>query len=289
MASWVVLGGHGMLGQDLQEVLSHSGEPFAALGSTDCDIRDLASVRSAVADAEVVVNCAAWTAVDKAEAHEAEAFAINATGARNVALACAESSARYVHISTDYVFDGQAREPYAEDHPQNPQSAYGRTKAAGEWAVRQANPDALVVRTAWLYGEHGPNFVTTMLRLAAERQTLNVVADQIGQPTWARDVADLILRRVRADAAGGYFHATSSAQTSWHGFAREIFRLSGLDPERVQPISTAEYPTPAARPANSVLAHRTITSSGMTPIGHWSERLRVALPTVGAQVEVRQR
>lgn len=283
---WVLLGGTGMLGQDLQRVLTTAGREFVALGSADCDLRDLDAVRSTIkemigdAGASVVVNCAAWTAVDAAEDHEAEAFAINAVGARNAAVAAARAGARFVHVSTDYVFDGTDPGAYAEDHPQAPRSAYGRTKVAGEWAVRAANPDAYVVRTAWLYGAGGGNFVKTMLRLAGDRDTLTVVADQVGQPTWTRDLAELIVRLVASGAPGGYYHGTSSGRASWHEFAQEIFRLSGLDPQRVTAISTEQFPTPAQRPANSVLGHDAFAAAGIDPIADWADRLATALPAV---------
>lgn len=277
---WVLLGGHGMLGQDLQSVLAQAGEHFWALGSADCDIRVPGAVTHAVRDADVVVNCAAWTAVDKAEEHEAEAFMINAVGAHNVAVACAAAGVRLVHVSTDYVMPGDGDQPWPEDAPQAPASAYGRTKAAGEWAVRQASPDAYVVRTAWLYGAGGGNFVKTMLRLAGERDTLTVVADQVGQPTWTRDLAELIVRLVNSGAPGGYYHGTSSGSTSWHRFAQEIFTLSGLDARRVTPITTDQFPVSAPRPANSVLGHDVFDANGIEPIGPWNERLAAALPVV---------
>lgn len=252
---WLVTGGRGMFGTDMVQLLTEGGEQVVAVGSAECDIRSLESVRAVMDGFDVVVNGAAWTAVDDAESHEAQAFAVNATGARNVALVAAETGTRMVHISTDYVFDGTATEPYEPGHPQAPQSAYGRTKAAGEWAIRATNPDALIVRTAWLYGEHGPNFVKTMLRLAGERETLTVVDDQVGQPTWTKDLAEFVLALVERQAPGGYYHGTSAGQTSWHGFTQEIFRLTGRDPERVEPCTTADFPRPAPRPANSVLAH----------------------------------
>ncbi|WP_265444995.1 dTDP-4-dehydrorhamnose reductase [Flexivirga meconopsidis] len=252
---WLVTGGRGMFGTDLTLLLQERGEQVVPVGSAECDIRSLDAVRETMRDFDVVVNAAAWTAVDDAETHEAEAFAINATAARNVALVARETGTRMVQISTDYVFDGTATEPYEPDHPQNPQSAYGRTKAAGEWAVRATNPDALIVRTAWLYGEHGPNFVKTMLRLAGERETLKVVDDQKGQPTWTRDLAAYVLDVVDTGAPGGYYHGTAAGQTTWHGFTREIFVLAGMDPDRVQPCTTADFPRPAPRPGYSVLAH----------------------------------
>lgn len=263
---WLVTGGRGMFGTDLVQLLTERGEDVVAVGSAECDIRSLDAVRATMRDFDVVVNAAAWTAVDDAETHEPEAFSINATGARNVAAVAAETSTRMVHISTDYVFDGTASEPYAPDHPQDPRSAYGRTKAAGEWAIRATNPDALIIRTAWLYGAHGPNFVTTMLRLADERDTLSVVDDQVGQPTWTRDLADLTIRLVTSSAPGGYHHGAASGETTWCGFAREIFSLSGLDPARVMPCTTAEFLRPARRPTYSVLA-------GNSDMPHWRTAL----------------
>jgi dTDP-4-dehydrorhamnose reductase len=271
---WLVTGGRGMFGTDLVRVLGGRGEEVVAVGSAECDVRSLDVVRETMQGFDVVVNAAAWTAVDDAETHEAEAYAINAVGARNVALVAADTGTRMVHISTDYVFDGTATEPYAPDHPQDPRSAYGRTKAAGEWAVRATNPDALIVRTAWLYGEHGPNYVATMLRLAGERETLQVVDDQVGQPTWTKDLAAYVVELITADRVGGYDHGSSSGTTTWHGFAREIFRLSGLDPDRVHPCATSEFPRPATRPALSVLAH-----VGRPEIRQWRDALAEHLDT----------
>ncbi|MGN6413397.1 dTDP-4-dehydrorhamnose reductase [Flexivirga sp.] len=271
---WLVTGGRGMFGTDLVALLRERGDDVVAVGSAECDIRSLEAVRATLRGFDVVVNAAAWTAVDDAETHEAEAFAINATGARNVALVAAETGARMVHISTDYVFDGTATAPYRPDHPQNPRSAYGRTKAAGEWAIRATNPDALIVRTAWLYGEHGPNFVKTMQRLAGEHDTLNVVDDQIGQPTWTKDLAPYVVELVTADRPGGYYHGTSEGATSWCGFTREIFRVSGWDPDRVTPCTTSDFPRPAPRPASSVLAHDDDV------IGSWEQRIAAYLAAV---------
>lgn len=268
MARWVVVGGTGMFGTDLVALAREAGHEVSALGSADCDIRDLDAVRRAVTGADVVVNAAAYTAVDAAEEDEVAAFALNAVGARNVARAARETGARMVQISTDYVFDGQGEGPYPADAAQAPRSAYGRTKAAGEWAVRAEHPDALVVRTAWLYGAHGPNFVAAMLRLAESNDTLDVVDDQHGQPTWTADLARYVLALDEQDAPGGYHHGTSTGATTWYEFTREIFRLRGLDPERVRPTTSAKFVRPAPRPANSVLAH---------PDGHpmpsWQEAL----------------
>jgi dTDP-4-dehydrorhamnose reductase len=219
----VVLGGKGMLGTDLVGVLRAQSHEVEALSRSECDVRDAEAVQAAVLGADVVVNAAAWTDVDGAEQHEAAAFAINALGARNAAVAAQSQGARLIHISTDYVFEGSGRRPYATGHPQSSASAYGRTKAAGEWAGRDAHPDAQIVRTAWLYGEHGPNFVKTMFELAARKDALRVVADQVGQPTWTCDLAEYLAVLIRSESIGGYYHGTSTGEVSRYEFARAIF------------------------------------------------------------------
>ncbi|TWE09470.1 dTDP-4-dehydrorhamnose reductase [Rudaeicoccus suwonensis] len=273
---WLVIGGRGMLGTDLVDLLQRRGQQVRAVGSAECDIRDVGQVRAAVSGHDVVVNAAAWTAVDDAESHEAEAFALNATGAHNVAVATRDAGSRLVHVSTDYVFDGAATKPYDPAELQQPQSAYGRSKAAGEWAVRAAHPDALVVRTAWLYGAHGPNFVRTMLRLAGERDTWKVVDDQVGQPTWTADLALCIAELVTSGAAGGYHHCSGSGSTTWCGFAREVLRLTGQDPQRIQPCTSDEFPSVVARPKFSCLVAEANPALGIAP---WQERLAAYLAT----------
>lgn len=280
---WLITGAGGMLGLDLQVALALAGvdeKRVSAKIRKDLDVTDLEAVRQAVRGHDIVVNAAAWTAVDDAENHEAEAFAVNAIGAANVARACREYGARLVHISTDYVFAGDATDPYAEDAPLAPRSAYGRTKAAGEWAVEAHCPESWIVRTAWLYGAGGPNFVKTMARLARERDTLSVVDDQRGQPTWTMDVADAILRLVQARAPFGVWHATSQGETTWHGFTQEIFRGLGLDPARVQPTTTDAFPRPAPRPAYSVLGHDSWRMSRLPLLPRWQESLAKALPDI---------
>ena len=188
-----------------------------------------------------------------------------------------------VQVSTDYVFAGDATEPYAEDAPLAPRSAYGRTKAAGEWAVEAHCPESWIVRTAWLYGAGGGNFVKTMARLAGERETLAVVDDQRGQPTWTVDLADAIVRLVTEGAPFGVWHGTSSGETTWHGFTQEIFRLMGLDPARVEPTTTDAFPRPAPRPAYSVLGHESWQMARLEPLPDWRESLAKALPSVVPQ------
>jgi len=244
-----------MLGHDLMEVLSgHSVDGFSR---EDLDITEYEAVIRALEGYDTVINAAAYTKVDDAETHSDDAFAVNATGPRNIALACREHGARLIHVSTDYVFDGTATSPYREDHPRNPQSVYGKSKAEGEEGVLVENPDhTIIIRTAWLYGANGPNFVATMLKLAAQNETVSVVTDQIGQPTWSRDLAVMIRTLVESDVHSGIFHGTNSGQTSWWGFARVIFEKARLDPQRVLPTTSAEFVRPAPRPSWSVLGHQ---------------------------------
>lgn len=252
---WLVTGAGGMLGSDLVQVLQTAGHQTRGLSRHQLDICDVASVADAVSAADVVVNCAAWTDVDAAEEHEAEAFAINALGAANLARACRRSGAVLVQLSTDYVVAGTGDQPHLPDATMAPVNAYGRTKAAGEWAVRSECERAYIVRTAWLYGRHGPNFVATMLRLMSERDTVSVVDDQLGQPTWTRDVAKLVHWLVDQGRPYGTYHGTAAGAVTWWGFARAVFEEAGADPERVLPTTSADFPRPARRPANSVLAH----------------------------------
>ena len=298
MTRWLVTGAAGMLGRDVTALLTARKEEFTALARADLDLTDAGSVAATVSSVkpDVVVNCAAWTAVDAAEEHEAQALAVNGRGAGNLAAACASAGALLVHPSTDYVFDGRARAPYAEDAPTAPAGAYGRTKLAGEQAVRAALPDAsYIVRTAWLYGAHGKNFVKTMLRLAGNGTAPGVVADQHGQPTWTADVAAQVYALIDKSAPPGIYHATSSGQTTWFGFAEEIFTRyqdqgqnqgqdQNEDSERVRltprAITTADYPTPAQRPAYSVLGHDAWHAAGIAPIGDWKDALHRAFPAI---------
>lgn len=268
---YVVLGGTGMLGRDLASALD--GRDVAALGSADLDMTDADAVRDAVAGADVVINAAAYTRVDDAESDEARAHAVNAVGAGNAAAAAATAGAAFVQVSTDYVFDGAATEPYPEDTSLAPIGAYGRTKADGERRVRAAHPSPHIVRTAWLYGEHGGSFPRTMLRLAAERDTVDVVSDQTGQPTWTVDLAAAIVRLLDAEAPAGAYHGTNSGQATWFEFARATFELAGLDPERVRPTSSASFVRPAPRPAYSVLGHDAWARAALPPLRPWRDAL----------------
>ncbi len=284
MAHWLLTGAAGMLGVDFVEALRTRGESVTACTHADLDITDEEAVAATVIGHDVVLNLAAWTAVDAAEDHENEATLVNGAGAANLARAAAGVGARMVQISTDYVFPGTATTPYPEDAPTDPVNAYGRSKLIGEDAVRQLLPDSgLVVRTAWLYGAHGANFATTMARLAQDRPRLDVVDDQYGQPTWTADVAELVIALIAADAPAGTYHATSSGKTTWYGFARAIFEELGLDPDRVHPTDSASFARPAQRPSYSVLGHAALAHTGVEPIRHWRDALHDAAPTVLAQ------
>jgi dTDP-4-dehydrorhamnose reductase len=274
MTRYLVTGAGGMLAADLVRVLE--GRQVTALGRRDLDITDAAAVREAVVGHDVVINTAAFTNVDAAESDEPTAFAVNATGAGNVADAAAAAGARLVHVSTDYVFEGTGTRPYAEDSPRAPLGAYGRSKAAGEELV-QRHPEAYLVRTAWLYGAHGSNFARTMLRLAGERDTVSVVTDQVGQPTWSRDLAAAIVALVDAEAPFGIYHGTNAGEASWFDFARAIFEESGLDPERVKPTDSSSFTRPAPRPAYSVLSHAAWATARLPAPRPWRDALHTAI------------
>ncbi|WP_328794504.1 dTDP-4-dehydrorhamnose reductase [Herbidospora solisilvae] len=265
---WLVTGGGGMLASDLVRVLD--GAEVRAPTRAELDITDAAALSEAVDWADVVVNCAAWTAVDDAETNEEAALRVNAPHA------LAERAGRkLVHLSTDYVFSGERAEPWPEDAPTGPINAYGRTKLAGEQVVLAHH--GTVVRTAWLYGAHGPSFVRTMARLERSHEVVTVVDDQHGQPTWTNDLARRIVDLV-GSGAHGVFHGTNSGATTWHGLAQEVFRLLGANPARVRPVASDAFPRPAPRPKNSVLAHGAWASAGLKPMRDWREALHEAWP-----------
>jgi dTDP-4-dehydrorhamnose reductase len=224
----------------------------------------------------VVFNAAAWTNVDAAEDNEDLAYAVNAAAPAHLALASDAVGARLVHVSTDYVFAGDAREPYEVDAPTAPRGAYGRTKLAGEQAVLAASPLAYVVRTAWVYGATGANFVKTMARLERDRETVSVVDDQRGSPTWSRDLARGLADLARIAPMPGIYHCTNAGEATWCEFARAIFEELGADPKRILPCSTEDFPRPAPRPAYSVLSDRAWREAGMRSLPDWREALRTA-------------
>jgi dTDP-4-dehydrorhamnose reductase len=249
----LVTGAAGMLGRDVVQAARAAEHEVVALARVDLDVTDAGSVGQALADhrPDAVLNCAAWTDVDAAEEHEADAFAVNAAGAGHVARAAAAAGASVVQISTDYVFDGRKSAPYVESDPTGPLSAYGRTKLAGEGEVEAAGGRHAIVRSSWLFGAGGRNFVATMLGLGAERDEVSVVTDQIGCPTWTGHLAPVLVALAQGDAEG-VFHVAGSGAASWNTLTIEAFQLAAIEC-RVVPATTDEFPRPAARPAYSVL------------------------------------
>jgi dTDP-4-dehydrorhamnose reductase len=284
----LVAGGRGQLGRDLADLAERAGGPVRAPGSGELDITDPAAVEDAVARlaAEaaaaglppVLVNAAAHTAVDAAESDVDAAERVNATGPGVLAAACARHDVPLLHVSTDYVFAGDAEQPYRPADATGPRTVYGRTKLAGERAVLAGADRSWVVRTAWVYGQHGGNFVKTMARLEAERDTLSVVDDQRGSPTWSADLAAGLLALAGQVTTGPgprqrVLHATGGGDTTWFGFARAVFTELGADPERIRPCGTADFPRPAPRPAYSVLSAEEWADAGLPALPHWRPAL----------------
>jgi dTDP-4-dehydrorhamnose reductase len=284
----LLIGRSGQVAQELMKAAWPEGYHVEARGRDRLDLRDLRAIRSAIAEApwRGVINAAAYTAVDRAEQERSLAFALNAGAPAQLAEVCAEAHIPLVHISTDYVFDGAKTTPYVESDAVGPLSIYGLSKEAGESAIREHHPMHVILRTSWVFSVTGQNFVKTMLRLGREREGLSIVGDQFGRPTAAADIAGAIVKIVADLAAGrrdafGTFHFAGAGATTWHEFAREIFahaslrRLTRLP--SLLPISTAEYPTPARRPANSVLdTNRIEVVYGISP-RHWEVSLTEVL------------
>jgi dTDP-4-dehydrorhamnose reductase len=279
----LVVGARGQLGTDLLAAAQAAGIPVLGVGSRELDITDQQSVQrtlgyvaagaAAAGQRAVVINAAAYTAVDDAETDRDAAFAVNADGPGNLAIAAERLGLGLIHLSTDYVFPGDGTEPYRPTDPTGPRSVYGASKLAGELRVRQACPDALVVRTAWVWGSTGGNFVKTIARLAATRPTLSVVDDQRGTPSYTVDLAAGLLDLAGSDTPGGVLHLTNAGETTWFGFARAILEELGEDPERVRPTTTAEFPRPAPRPAYSVLSGEEWAAAGLAPLRPWRDAL----------------
>lgn len=282
---WLVTGAGGMLGRELvARLASAAGVAVTGARHAELDITNPAGVRRAAAGHDVVVNTAAYTDVDGAETDEATATSVNGEAVASLATVCAASGARLIQLSTDYVFAGDATTPYPENAPTAPLNAYGRGKLVGEQAVLRTLPDTgYVVRTAWLYGAHGRNFVATMLRLAEERDTVDVVDDQRGQPTWAGALAAQLVELGAAALAGqappGVYHGTASGETTWYGLARAVFEAAGHDPDRVRPTTSAAFTRPARRPAYSVLGHDRWKLAGVAAQPEWTASLAEALHT----------
>lgn len=281
----LVTGAKGQLGRDFDEVCSAAGDQVIGLDVDSLDITDRDAVHTAVAELspEVVVNCAAFTAVDACENQPDLALDVNAHAVRWIAEAVDAVGAHLLHISTDYVFDGTLDRPYLETDEPNPRSVYGRTKLAGEREALAIGPAATVVRTSWVCGYHGNNMVKTVLRLVGEKKPLAFVDDQVGHPTFTSDLARA-LRLLALDRRGGLFHVTNEGAVSWHGFVGAILSELGLDPASVRAIATGDLdpPRPAPRPANSVLENRAWREAGYPPMRDFREPLAELLARLAA-------
>ena len=285
MASRIVIAGAGgQVGSFLAAEAGRRGRDVLALTSSQWDIADPQRAGEIVQPGDVVINCAAYTAVDDAERDRDRAYAINADGPKHIALACARVGAQLVHISTDYVFDGvfggAAPRPYEPDDETRPLSFYGLTKLSGEQAVLAALPQAVVVRTAWVYtGGNGKDFVAAMRRLAAGDGVVDMVDDQTGSPTYVADLVGALLEVAdgRVNAPNGIVHAANGGAVTRFGQARAVFEILGADPQRVRPVSSDHNPRPARRPAYSALSGRRSQAAGLTPLRPWREALEAAL------------
>jgi dTDP-4-dehydrorhamnose reductase len=288
----VITGAGGQLGSCLAAQTTHQGRDLLALNSSQWDITDPAAAEGIVKSGDVVMNCAAYTNVDGAESAPAAAYAVNAAGPEHIARACARAGARLIHVSTDFVFNldfdfgpdgkGVAPHPYEPSDDTAPQGVYARSKLAGERAVLAALPEAVVVRTAWVYtGGSGKDFVAVMRRLAAGDDPVDVVDDQIGSPTYVGDLAAALLQVADDRVPGPVLHAANEGAVSRFELARAVFEECGADPARVRPVSTAHFPRPAPRPSYSALSSRQSAAAGLRPLRHWRAALIAALAASG--------
>jgi dTDP-4-dehydrorhamnose reductase len=271
----LVTGAEGQLGRSFQKISqNHSEHNFLYTDLPETDITNKKALNTLVKKhtIDVIINCAAYTAVDKAEREKELAYHINAYGPKILSELAKENNLKLVHISTDYVFDGTTTVPIKESYPTNPKGVYGKSKLEGEFAITSAACDAVIIRTAWLYSEFGNNFVKTMLRLGKEKDTLSVVYDQVGTPTYATDLA-LAVMQIIDNGFNGYhlYHYSNEGVLSWYDFAYEIFALSGMK-VHINPIESNQYPTPAKRPAYSVLSKEKIKNIGIK-VPYWKESL----------------
>jgi len=270
----------GQLGQCFQSLaVKHPNIQFVFKSSSDLDITNTANIEDALKDHtfDYCINCAAYTAVDKAEEAIELADKVNHIGAKLLAESCKKFNVTLIHVSTDFVFDGKATVPYLEDDITNPLGVYGKTKLAGEQAISNVLENYFIIRTSWLYSEYGNNFLKTMLRLSKERNEIGVVGDQVGSPTYARDLADMILRLIESkNTSYGVYHYSNKGVVSWYDFAKEIFKLSDSS-ITLNKIETKDYPTPAVRPKYSVLHTERISKLLDLKIPNWKESLKKAI------------
>lgn len=280
----LITGANGQLGTELHEILEREF-PGQTLYTDvqELDLTNAKAVDSYVTNNEIthIVNCAAYTAVDRAEEEKMLCAAVNTDAVKNLAMAADANGAKIIHISTDYVFDGTNHRPYRESDKVNPISQYGTTKRKGETLLLALAPQAIIIRTAWLYSAHGKNFVKTMLRLADSQPEIKVVCDQIGTPTFARDLARAVVKVLQSHQwVPGIYHFTDEGAASWYDFAKAIFRIAGKD-VKVTPIPTEDYPTPASRPSYSILDRTRIKATYGIEIPHWEEALADCLRQLG--------
>ncbi|MDR9797029.1 dTDP-4-dehydrorhamnose reductase [Aeribacillus pallidus] len=270
----LVTGAKGQLGTDLVLLLSDRGYEVYGYGKEELDITNFDQVKRVIREIhpDVVIHAAAYTKVDLAESKPDQAFLINSYGTRNVAVVSEAVGAKLVYISTDYVFDGTANTPYNEFAPTNPLGVYGKSKLAGEKFARDLHSKFFIVRTSWVYGKHGNNFVKTMLKLAQERDELMVVHDQVGCPTYTIDLANCVLELIQTEKYGVY-HVSNSGHCSWYEFAKAIFEEAGIE-VKVNPCTTEDFPRPAPRPAYSVFEHMALRLNGFKEMPHWRESLK---------------
>jgi dTDP-4-dehydrorhamnose reductase len=286
---WLITGGSGQLGIAVSEELGKHEILFTAWGSEDLDITQGAIALDLISrlSPKVIVNCAAWTDVDGAEINELEASKVNRDGAENVAIAAKNCGAKLIHVSTDYVFSGEGNSPWQIGDAINPQSAYGRTKADGERRILETYPEnSFIVRTAWLYSPWGKNFAKTMTQIAINGDNeVRVVNDQMGQPTFATDLAKQLTELGLSNSPPGIYHGTNSGEATWFEFAQEIFKLAGADINRVIPVSSGEFPRPAKRPSYSVLSHKDWSNTNVSGMQDWRFALSAAMPLIISSVK----
>ena len=287
--TWLITGSEGQLGKEMQLALRRSGIKFVALNSRELDISSETAVEESIEKyrPKVILNAAAWTDVDAAEVNEVRAFEVNANGPKYLAKSAKKFQAILVQISTDYVFSGPSNTPWAEDSALKPTSVYGHSKSEGEKNVLDYYVDrSYIIRTAWLYSAHGNNFVKTMTNLAINsKDEVRVVDDQIGQPTFAKDLAEQIIKLVCAEASFGVYHGTNSGEASWFDLAQKIFELSGAKASRVASVDSSQFIRIAERPQYSVLGHDRWKDSELSTMRNWREALEEAMPLVINQIE----
>jgi dTDP-4-dehydrorhamnose reductase len=273
----VVTGAAGQLGHDVLKELERKNHKAFAVDRSQLDITNEEDVQAYIEEIkpDVILHCAAYTNVDAAETDEEAAYQVNAAGTEYLAKAAKRIGASMLYVSTDYVFDGSATEPYEVDEPTKPIGAYGRTKLAGEQVLQKHLDNFFVVRTAWVFGVNGNNFVKTMIRLGKEHKEVGVVHDQVGSPTYTVDLAGFMVELMETDKYGIY-HATNNGVCSWYQFAVEIFKQAGMD-VKVNPLTTDQFPRPAERPKYSVLSKKKISEQGLTPLRGWQEALAAYL------------